>query len=704
MTDVPNTGELQTQPAAEPMTAAPSTWRRRFALLIIAGAVLWALFAFGIMPRMIANAYDGGGLEVLRKQMAHRDAHPVEHYIGKWTKLAGLLLAAWLGGGALLLGTTSARFARFIGTATPGTLGAIRVLTCTLLAYMIIDAGVAHIPNLPDTQRVPMGVMDYFYRVRGFEAVVRDHTAIEAFRWCVFGLMAMCAIGYKTRLIMPFAAVLYLALVGIPRSYFWFNHSGLVPWYVLCVLCFTRCADGWSLDRMLRIWRNQPVVPADEKRPHYAWARYACWMVICLPYVAAGMSKLRNGTLLWWEGLNMQAILYSEALRPSYNDVTFILSLTWLPTWFFGVMGLMTVISEIGMGLILVWRYARYFFPLFCLGMHLGISLFMYIDFWDLFWLQLVFYDWRAIRLWFADKFLKARARVELLYDGLCPLCTKSAVIVRHLDLFRRVDLIDFRKLDVAEFNRAHGTALTAEQMQRQMHVVRGNHVAGGYEAWRALAARLPLLWPIWPLLALPGITHAGRRIYAYVARNRFALHCTDTCAANPVAGQSALSLAWRQRTLAGPLAVSGIALLLLGCWVNRVEFYPLTAMQMFSTYDTTGTVIHYRVYMTDEAGNTRIAYLEHMGVGNTRYRPTLKNAFVDPPGREKCHELLAKCADYWNRRVPPEQRVAKFEVHMLVWDFINDRYNEHYGEVTETFTYEVPPMSELEQTQFVQG
>ena len=36
------------------------------------------------------------------------------------------------------------------------------------------------------------------------------------------------------------------------------------------------------------------------------------------------------------------------------------------------------------------------------------------------------------------------------------------------------------------------------------------------------MAPVLPLCWPIVPLLWLPGVAFVGRRVYAFIARNRF--------------------------------------------------------------------------------------------------------------------------------------------------------------------------------------
>jgi predicted DCC family thiol-disulfide oxidoreductase YuxK len=58
------------------------------------------------------------------------------------------------------------------------------------------------------------------------------------------------------------------------------------------------------------------------------------------------------------------------------------------------------------------------------------------------------------------------------------------------------------------------------------MHVLApdGGRLYHGFAALRWLAWRLPPLWPLAPLLYVPGVLTVGQRLYLWVARNRFRL------------------------------------------------------------------------------------------------------------------------------------------------------------------------------------
>jgi predicted DCC family thiol-disulfide oxidoreductase YuxK len=61
----------------------------------------------------------------------------------------------------------------------------------------------------------------------------------------------------------------------------------------------------------------------------------------------------------------------------------------------------------------------------------------------------------------------------------------------------------------------------------RDMHAVTASgKILVGYDAYRAIAARMPLVFWFAPIMALPGVSHVGRRIYRHVADNRGTTSC----------------------------------------------------------------------------------------------------------------------------------------------------------------------------------
>lgn len=114
-----------------------------------------------------------------------------------------------------------------------------------------------------------------------------------------------------------------------------------------------------------------------------------------------------------------------------------------------------------------------------------------------------------------------ASDRAQVLYDGSCALCVKSIGLLKRLDWLHRLTYANFRDLTDTGDPR-----LRPERLLQEMHLVTpdGRRVYHGFAAFRWLAWRLPLLWPLAPFLYVPGVPALGQRLYLWVARNRFRL------------------------------------------------------------------------------------------------------------------------------------------------------------------------------------
>ena len=193
--------------------------------------------------------------------------------------------------------------------------------------------------------------------------------------------------------------------------------------------------------------------------------------MIALPYVANGLGKLQDGGFFWWNPINMRANLYSDTLNPREFDWALSLYLTHTPDMLFSLMGLFTLFSETFFGLVLLSRVARRIFPIAAMMMHIGIFLFQRILFLDLILLQLVFFDFTRIREAIGNRLMIKRGRLQVLYDGFCPLCRRTVRLLTGFDLFIQLEFLDFRRLDLNEYNRSHTLNLALRDLEGEMYV-----------------------------------------------------------------------------------------------------------------------------------------------------------------------------------------------------------------------------------------
>jgi predicted DCC family thiol-disulfide oxidoreductase YuxK len=158
-----------------------------------------------------------------------------------------------------------------------------------------------------------------------------------------------------------------------------------------------------------------------------------------------------------------------------------------------------------------------------------------------------------------ADKIYKRPLYV--LVDGNCGMCKKTAAVLQITDFFQKVMCCNAHD---REFLEAQGLANLPPQevLMTDMHVVRFDKTKDGeaehrmwrgYESYQVICQRIPLFWPLVPILYLPPVAAIGRMVYRRVADTR-------TCAlpAKPKAEAQQQAAKSEQRSVVDQLKVWG--------------------------------------------------------------------------------------------------------------------------------------------------
>lgn len=119
---------------------------------------------------------------------------------------------------------------------------------------------------------------------------------------------------------------------------------------------------------------------------------------------------------------------------------------------------------------------------------------------------------------------MTATSSHTVVYDGLCRFCLRSLRVVRATDVLGRLRYLDAndREAVLAELPELVGADLD----DALFLVDRSRRTYRGFYAFRRIATTNPPLWPLVPLLYLPGVALLGERAYALIARNRSRLGC----------------------------------------------------------------------------------------------------------------------------------------------------------------------------------
>ena len=346
------------------------------------------------------------------------------------------------------------------------------------------------------------------------------------------GILAL--IGLYTRpSLLAFAAGNAL-LIAHGYSYGEYHHPDAAMVLALAILSVSACGRAWSIDslrsRIASAAYSMRFVPSGEAPPASEEARWPLrlvqWLLV-LVYLSAGMSKLAIGGWDWINGYTLAFYMAEDGLRWGLDLGLMLAGHPHL----LSVLSVFALAFELSFALAIVFPRLTWPYVLAGIGLHVGIDVLQHARFFQYIVLYGAFIEplrgglpmrLRAPR--------PARPRWKVVYDGLCPLCLRTMVILDSLDLRKRLAFVDLEK-EWPEAKRVLA-GVTQDQARHAMHVVAPDgKVYRGYFAFRALAALLPPMWPVLPLLHAPTAASIGPRLYGLIAESRGKTVCrAESC------------------------------------------------------------------------------------------------------------------------------------------------------------------------------
>lgn len=330
-------------------------------------------------------------------------------------------------------------------------------------------------------------------------------------------------VGLYTRpSLLAFAAANTL-LTAHSYSYGEFHHTEALITIAFWALAFGPSGEALSLDSLgsrLRVavggMRFTPVRTVARESTLARWPLLLMQWCLALSYISAGLAKLLNGGFAWFNGYSLAYYIGADAVsRHSSLGLWFASHIPLL-----SVLAVLTVVIELTFVLAILFPRLALWYVLLGTGMHVGIYLLQRAPFPQTVALYIVFIE--ALRRQLGHRFARSRAAASwtVVYDGRCPLCLRTMVMLDAADWRHRLAVVDLE----SEWPRLAAVApsLTTDQARLAMHVIGPDGtVHRGFFAFRELAGVLPVLWPLWPLLHLPGLGRLGPWVYQVVAGRR---------------------------------------------------------------------------------------------------------------------------------------------------------------------------------------
>lgn len=355
-------------------------------------------------------------------------------------------------------------------------------------------------------------------------------------------LVGLATVGFFTRSTLGLATVLSIYVFGLPWNLGKVDHVHHLIW-LMALLAAGPSGEMLSVDALIQAIRRadrEQVEPEVSPSAALATLRYV-WVLIGVLYFSAGIGKLRAALHHQWLG--------SDNLRGIIRD-------TWLPRHFYSpefslpyrvdnispallqTAAVGVVAFETGaLGLVL-FSWSRWLVVLAGLAFHWGNGLVLGIWFSSLMLAYVCMVDWARLGR-FAMRTVGWEP-VLVMYDGGCGLCRRTIAILKTLDICGELNPL---AADPGDPRRRSHPEITDAMLVRDLYVVSEADIAGGYDAYKTIAARIPILWPMALVMRFPAVAAIGNRIYRHIADSR---HCQirGMARSSPLVGRRLLRLA----------------------------------------------------------------------------------------------------------------------------------------------------------------
>lgn len=265
-------------------------------------------------------------------------------------------------------------------------------LPATRLAFIRIALGIFAFWYVAErySMYLKMAASDPFYfKPLGAVWWLNEPLSLAAFEaLMVATLLANVAFiaGWKYRFTGPAFALLLLVLLSYRNSWTMIYHSDNAMVIHALILGFVGAADAWSIDAWRSARRLSTRVSPSQTLVHwrYGWPVQLISAATVISYFLAGVAKVK-GDLGWnWvAGEALRGQVAADAMRKALlgENVPELAFFLYEHLWLFTLIGVASMIVEIGAPMALLNRYAGMLWAVNAFAMHWGILFVMGITF-----------------------------------------------------------------------------------------------------------------------------------------------------------------------------------------------------------------------------------------------------------------------------------------------------------------------------------
>ncbi len=335
-------------------------------------------------------------------------------------------------------------------------------------------------------------------------------------------VLCMLIIGAFTR-VMAIINYIFILVYIVPLPSFEY-HMNYIYTGISFLFMFLSISKSFSIDGLLKRIKNSNynhLYKSDEKT---SVLNYWLFIFLGIGLIYFDSVFLKFHSKSWMTGLGLWIPLSIPPFTISNNQ--------WLLNQeiFMKFLGYLALIFEAVF--IFVFWVKQLRLPLFIIGvgMHLGIFLVFPIPFFA-FGVIAIYLLLIPVKFWecLFSKLKSKKPSLTLFYDKECPLCIRTTIILKYFDVFNKLDFKSVQN-DAASYSVLKD--YSNQTLLNSMYSInRKNKIYSGFATYKQAFKLVPIFFPIWLVLNLPGFYYLANKLYKFVAKNRVNERCTkDTC------------------------------------------------------------------------------------------------------------------------------------------------------------------------------
>lgn len=117
----------------------------------------------------------------------------------------------------------------------------------------------------------------------------------------------------------------------------------------------------------------------------------------------------------------------------------------------------------------------------------------------------------------------KDHGRLVVLYDGYCPVCRRSAELIRQFDVLKAIDLRKYQDFPLSEL------PVSLDRLGKRVHACKDGFstCSEGIFAFASIMLRIPPLFIPALFCLILGFSGIGQKFYDFISDNRYNLPFT---------------------------------------------------------------------------------------------------------------------------------------------------------------------------------